>query len=127
MQYLYNNNIKVMICLYSNNNKYFRYCVHLILSQNGCVPDHIKFDLLWNRTVNVKGLKGKNIEMDHLCEYVVKECKEQIRALSGDPSLEALQRRTEMFYVACILKRKMNDITGNSLFKLSLFKSTLCL
>jgi hypothetical protein len=42
---------------------------------NGWLPQRLQKDLLWNRTVNLTGGAGKNLEMDLVNEMLNKEFK----------------------------------------------------
>ncbi|XP_062611695.1 uncharacterized protein LOC134273511 isoform X2 [Saccostrea cucullata] len=55
--------------------KYFLLCTRLLLAINGAVSPRLQKTLVWNRTVNVNGGRGKNIEMDLQMEYFNKEYK----------------------------------------------------
>lgn len=48
----------------------FRIWHRLIAMINGLAPNHIRHDLLWNSTVNIKGLPATNLEVDFYHEFV---------------------------------------------------------
>lgn len=55
--------------------KYFLMSTRLLLAVNGSVSPRLQKCLVWNRTVNVNGGIGHNIEMDLQMEYFNKEYK----------------------------------------------------
>ena len=60
--------------------KYFIFGLHLLANVAGATSERIKHNLIWERTVNVRGGVRKNIPKDLHCEHINKEYKENSRS-----------------------------------------------
>ena len=53
-----------------NHNKYFIYAVRLLSNVSGGVSTRLAHQLTYNRTVNIRGGSGRNVEKDLHCEHL---------------------------------------------------------
>ncbi|XP_060588189.1 uncharacterized protein LOC132743654 [Ruditapes philippinarum] len=75
-----------------NHTKYFILGHRLITALNGWLPEGLRFDLTWNRTVNLHGGRNRNDEMDLVNEFLNREFKDSIKTAGSKYSKETLDR-----------------------------------
>ncbi|KAK3611122.1 hypothetical protein CHS0354_007381 [Potamilus streckersoni] len=66
-----------------NHPKYLIFGLRLIANIAGATSERLKHALIWERTVNLKGGKRKNIPKDLHCEHLNREYKESSRDAGG--------------------------------------------
>ncbi|VDI42943.1 Hypothetical predicted protein [Mytilus galloprovincialis] len=71
-------NWKVDMVSFHNHHhpKYFILGHRLIAGVSGWLPDRLRQDLIWNRTVNYRGGQSNNIEMGMMNEFLNREFKD---------------------------------------------------
>ncbi|XP_056022213.1 uncharacterized protein LOC130055054 [Ostrea edulis] len=79
-----------------NHHKYVILAHKLIAGISGWLPLRLQKDLLWNRTVNLSGGPGKNLEMDLVNEMLNKEFKESLKDAGGNLTVETVSRHSQL-------------------------------
>ncbi|XP_052223855.1 uncharacterized protein LOC127839505 [Dreissena polymorpha] len=59
---------------------------------NGWLPERLRNDLIWNRTVNLRGGIGNNLEADLVNEFLNREFKESISSVGARTTADTLER-----------------------------------
>ena len=76
--------------------KYFIFGHRLLTDVGKALPEDLAFQLLWNRTVNVRGGKGKNVAADLHMEHLNKRYKESIKSAGGNLTNQTIVRHSQM-------------------------------
>ena len=76
--------------------KYFIFGHRLLTDVGKALPEDLAFQLLWNRTVNVRGGKGKNVAADLHMEHLNKRYKESIKSAGGNLTNQTIARHSQM-------------------------------
>ncbi|WAR25131.1 hypothetical protein MAR_010835 [Mya arenaria] len=82
--------------LQRNHPKYFILAHRLIAGVNGFLPPRLQQDLIWNRTVNIRGGHASNDEADLVNEFLNREFKESIRSVGPHTTPLTLQRHGKL-------------------------------
>ena len=75
-----------------NNYKYLIIAHRLLAGISGWLPPRLIEEIIHNRTVNLKGGKGKNNAMDRVCEFLNAEFKETLKHAHGSLTDATVQR-----------------------------------
>ncbi|XP_078329533.1 uncharacterized protein LOC111133019 isoform X2 [Crassostrea virginica] len=102
--------------------KYFLMSTRLLLAVNGSVSPRLQKCLVWNRTVNVNGGIGHNIEMDLQMEYFNKEYKESVKDAAGHLTPATVARHSQMIGIGKDV-RKIYDISVSGMSGRTIHKS----
>ena len=76
----------------SSRSKYAIEAFHLLAPINALLSPRIAHELIWNRTVNVKGGAGNNIPMDLHLEHLNRVFKDNINTFRAHISEQSVQR-----------------------------------
>ncbi len=79
-----------------NHNKYVILSHRLTADLNGWMPPKVQADLIWNRTVNLQGGLGRNIEMDLANEFLNCDFKTSLGEVSGQLTRDTIDRHGQM-------------------------------
>ena len=90
----------------ARRDKYPVEAFNLLVQFHFIFTERMKMQLLWSRTINVHGKKGKNVAMDMHMEHLNRECKGAIGHLQASINEKSVER------VGKSLK-KFTDITQN--------------
>ncbi|KAL3854926.1 hypothetical protein ACJMK2_014161 [Sinanodonta woodiana] len=82
-----------------NHPKYLIYGLRLIANIAGATSERLKHALIWERTVNLKGGKIKNIPKDLHCEHLNREYTESSRNAGGQLTTDTINRHSQMLGV----------------------------
>ena len=93
--------------------KYFVVGHRLLCYTSGGASDRISHQLKWNRTVNVRGGMGNNIEMDLQMEFFNKEYKEAVQDAGGNISESTVARHSQMVGIKKELKKSFDKQLGH--------------
>ena len=83
--------------------KYFIYGHRLLVNLAGATSERIKHNLIWERTVNVKGGKRRNIPKDLHCEHLNREYKENSKRSGGQLTEETVARHSQMLGIGKVI------------------------
>eukprot|EP00105_Crassostrea_gigas_P043801 XP_019927949.1 PREDICTED: uncharacterized protein LOC105340967 [Crassostrea gigas] len=76
--------------------KYVVLAHRLLAGIEGWLPERLAFDSVWNRTVNLAGGPGRNMEADIVNEFLNKEFKDSLRDAGGNITDETVARHSQM-------------------------------
>lgn len=65
--------------------------------------------LIWSRFVNVHGLKGRNVACDIHMEHLNRVCKEAIKGVGANKTLQAIQRVSKVVGILIDLTKKFDE------------------
>ena len=94
-----------------NHPKYFIHGHQLLTDIAGGVSGSLAFQLIWNRTINVQGIEGRNIAADLHMEHLNKAYKESIKAAGGNLTKDTRGRHSQMLG----LHHEMTDLFSQNL------------
>ncbi|VDI38279.1 Hypothetical predicted protein [Mytilus galloprovincialis] len=97
-----------------HHTKYFLCAHQLITDVSGGVSERLGHQLVWNRTVNMKGENNSNIEMDLQMEFFNREFKESIKDAGGNITETTIARHSEMVGVSKYLARFMSQVCNSA-------------
>lgn len=75
--------------------KYFVYVHRLLTNVAGAVSERLRHQLIWNRTVNIRG-GGNNMPKDLYNDFLNKEYKENSRDAGGQLTDATIARHSQM-------------------------------
>uniref|UniRef100_A0A8W8IKI6 Zinc finger PHD-type domain-containing protein n=1 Tax=Magallana gigas TaxID=29159 RepID=A0A8W8IKI6_MAGGI len=89
---------KLDMILFHNNHhpKYVLLGHRLLAGVSGWLPERLAMDSMWNRTVNLAGGPGRNLECDIVNEFLNKEFKESLKDAGGNLTEETVHRHSQM-------------------------------
>lgn len=92
-----------------NHPKYLIYAHRLLTNIAGGTSERLRHQLVWNRTVNIQGGRGKNIPKDLYNEYLNKEYKENSRDAGGQLTDATIARHSQMLGVGKALEKVYHE------------------
>ncbi|KAK3105421.1 hypothetical protein FSP39_024916 [Pinctada imbricata] len=96
-----------------NHSKYVILAHRLIAGVSGWLPRRLAEDLTWNRTVNLAGGPGRNIEMDLAVELLNNEFKQSLSDAGGNITEETVARHSQLVgYLGRTIDKIYGNITG---------------
>lgn len=75
--------LDIVTFLVNRHPKYFILAHRLLVSLNGWLPERLRHDLIWNRTVNYGGGIGRNLPMDLMNEILNRLFKDLLCSAQG--------------------------------------------
>ncbi|KAK3103574.1 hypothetical protein FSP39_020297 [Pinctada imbricata] len=91
-----------------NHTKYFIFAFRLLTAVNGGSSPRLARQVTWNRTVNVSGGVGKNIEMDLHMEHMNRDYKESIKSAGGQLTQQTIERHSQMVGVGRLFDKEFD-------------------
>lgn len=85
--------------------KYFVYAHRLLTNVGGAVSERLQHQLIWNRTVNIRGGGHNNMPKDLYNEFLNKEYKENSRDAGGQLTDATIARHSQMLGIGIKLFR----------------------
>ncbi|XP_061162619.1 uncharacterized protein LOC133171838 [Saccostrea echinata] len=86
-----------MILFHNNHHpKYVLLGHRLLAGVAGWLPERLAMDSIWNRTVNLAGGPGRNLECDMVNEFLNKEFKESLKDAGGNLTEETIHRHSQL-------------------------------
>ena len=92
-----------------NHPKYLIFGHRLLANIAGGTSQRIRHQLIWERTVNVKGGKRKNIPKDLHCEHLNNEYKLNSRQAAGQLTENTIARHSQMLGLGKILNEVFEE------------------
>ncbi|XP_053406393.1 uncharacterized protein LOC123566698 [Mercenaria mercenaria] len=107
-----------MVDFYSNNHHKYLQIGHMLLAGiSGFLPQRLSNEILWNRTVNIKGGEGRNIAMDLANEFINRDFKDNLKHCHGRYTDTDVSRRSKMVgALGCSLKGAYAEAFGETHF-----------
>jgi L1 cell adhesion molecule like protein len=95
----------------TNKNKYAAQAATLLLQYNYVFTERMKNQLLWSRTINTSGRKGRNIPMDLHMEHLNRDLKQAIGHLSSNVNNTTIDRIAKSLHKLSIIKSNFDSCT----------------
>ncbi|XP_062602465.1 uncharacterized protein LOC134264190 [Saccostrea cucullata] len=76
--------------------KYVVLAHRLLAGIEGWLPERLRMDSIWNRTVNLTAGPGRNMEADIVNEFLNKEFKDSLKDAGGNLTVETVARHSQM-------------------------------
>lgn len=92
-----------------NHPKYFIFGHRLLANVAGATSERVKHQLIWERTVNVKGGASRNIPKDLHCEHLNMEYKQNSRTTAGQLTEATIARHSQMLGLGKTLNKVFEE------------------
>jgi deoxyhypusine synthase len=91
--------------------------VNLLLNMSGGPSERLAPQLVWNRTVNINGGRGRNVSKDFYNEVINKKYKENSKVSSGQLTDETNKRHSQLLGIEEDFMQFYNENVVETLYK----------